>query len=50
VVPNYHTAKREPAGAWRCARAGEGLEIDTIAGDVSWFGANIPVNGGLVMH
>jgi len=37
VVANHHPAEQEAADAWRAARAAEGLEIDTIAADVSSF-------------
>ena len=37
VVANHHPAEQEAADAWRAARAEEGLEIDTVAGDVSSF-------------
>jgi len=37
VVANHHPSEKEAADAWRRARAGEGLEIDAIAGDVSAF-------------
>jgi acetoacetyl-CoA reductase len=37
VVANHHPAEQEVADAWRSARAEEGLEIDTVAGDVSSF-------------
>jgi len=37
VVANHHPAEQEAADAWRSARAAEGLEIDTVAGDVSSF-------------
>jgi acetoacetyl-CoA reductase len=37
VIANHHPAEQEAADAWRAARAGEGLEIDTVAGDVSSF-------------
>jgi acetoacetyl-CoA reductase len=37
VVANHHPAEQEAADAWRAERAAEGLEIDTIAGDVSSY-------------
>jgi acetoacetyl-CoA reductase len=37
VVSNHHPAEQEAADAWRSGRAEEGLEIDTVAGDVSSF-------------
>jgi acetoacetyl-CoA reductase len=37
VVANHHPAEQEAADAWRAERAAEGLEIDTLAGDVSSF-------------
>jgi acetoacetyl-CoA reductase len=37
VVANHHPAEQEAADAWRADRAGEGLEVDTVAGDVSSF-------------
>jgi acetoacetyl-CoA reductase len=37
VVANHHPAEQEAADAWRAARADEGLEVDTIAADVSSF-------------
>ena len=37
VIANHHPAEQEAADAWRAARAEEGLEIDTVAGDVSSF-------------
>jgi len=37
VVANHHPAEQEAAYAWRSARTDEGLEVDTIAGDVSSF-------------
>jgi acetoacetyl-CoA reductase len=37
VIANHHPAEQEAADAWRGARAQEGLEIDTVAGDVSSF-------------
>jgi acetoacetyl-CoA reductase len=38
VVANHHPEEQAEADAWRTARAEEGLEIDTVAGDVSSFG------------
>ncbi len=35
VVANCHPSEAEAATAWRAARAAEGLDIDTIAADVS---------------
>ena len=37
VIANHHPAEQEAADAWCAARAEEGLEIDTVAGDVSSF-------------
>jgi acetoacetyl-CoA reductase len=37
VVANYHPASQETADAWLSARGDDGLEIDTIAGDVASF-------------
>lgn len=37
VVANHHPSEQEAADAWRAARAAEGLEIDTVAGDVASF-------------
>lgn len=37
VVANHHPSDQEAADAWRGDRAAEGLEIDTIAADVSSF-------------
>lgn len=37
VVANHHPAEQEAADAWRQERAADGMEIDTIAGDVSSF-------------
>ena len=37
VVANHLPAEQEQADAWRRVRAGEGLEMDTIAGDVSSY-------------
>jgi acetoacetyl-CoA reductase len=37
VVANHHPAEQEAADAWRAERAAEGLEVDTIAGDVSSY-------------
>ena len=35
VVANHHPAEQEAADSWRTARAAEGVEMATIAGDVS---------------
>jgi acetoacetyl-CoA reductase len=37
VVANHHPAEQEAADAWRRERADEGLELDTVSGDVSSF-------------
>jgi acetoacetyl-CoA reductase len=37
VIANHHPAEQEAANEWRSARVAEGVEIDTIAGDVSSF-------------
>jgi len=37
VVANHHPTEQEAADDWRRQRADEGLEIDTIAGDVSSY-------------
>jgi len=37
VVANCHPSEAEAAAAWRAARTAEGLDIDTIAADVSSF-------------
>jgi acetoacetyl-CoA reductase len=37
VVANHHPSEQEAADAWRQERATEGLEVDTVAGDVSSF-------------
>jgi acetoacetyl-CoA reductase len=37
VVANHHPSEQEAADVWRQARQEDGLEIDTIAGDVSSF-------------
>jgi acetoacetyl-CoA reductase len=37
VVANHHPSEQKTAGAWRRAQADEGSEIDTVAGDVSFF-------------
>jgi acetoacetyl-CoA reductase len=37
VVANHHPEEQGAADAWRRARADEGAEIDTVAGDVSSF-------------
>jgi len=37
VVANHHPSEQEAADIWRRERAEEGLEIDTVAGDVSSF-------------
>jgi acetoacetyl-CoA reductase len=37
VVANHHPDEQEAADTWRSSRAEEGLEIDTVAGDVSAF-------------
>jgi acetoacetyl-CoA reductase len=37
VVANHHPDERDKADAWRRSQVGDGLEIDTVAGDVSSF-------------
>jgi acetoacetyl-CoA reductase len=37
VVANHHPAEQEAADVWRRERADEGLELDTVSGDVSSF-------------
>jgi acetoacetyl-CoA reductase len=37
VVANHHPEEQDAADTWRRARAEEGTEIDTVAGDVSSF-------------
>ena len=37
VVANHHPSEQEAADAWRRERADEGIEVDTVSGDVSSF-------------
>ncbi len=39
VIANHHPSEQEAAVAWKNDQAGEGLEIDTVAADVSSFDA-----------
>jgi len=48
VVANHHPAEQVAADAWRRARADEGLEIDTVSGDVSSFDHSARMAGEVV--